>query len=179
MRQLLLTTQMQTVNKKEFLRHALTYGAYTGAVMMIASYITGLITGTTALGGIIIYIVLSIGILLGQKSWTLYRKPDPTPFFQATLYGITCGIGASIINALYVVTDLKLIHPNALDPVVEMSKQMLEQMKMFSQQDIEQATATIETIKIPMAIISYFLYNLFLSAIFSAISAFLSLLQKK
>ena len=48
-----------------------------------------------------------------------------------------------------------------------------------SEQDIQNATSMIETLKIPMTIISYLFYNMFISALFSAISAGLSLIQKK
>jgi len=170
---------MQQPAKIDFIRHALTYGAYTGAAMALATFLTEMATGKVAFGGIIIYIVLSIGILIGQKAWSISRLPDETHFIQSALHGFVCGMGASLINALYMVIDFKFFHTTALDAITEQSIQMIQQMQMFSQQDIQNATSMIETLKIPMTIISYLFYNMFISALFSAISAGLSLMQKK
>ena len=170
---------MQQPAKIDFIRHALTYGAFTGAAMAVATFLTELVTGKVALGGILIYVVMSIGILIGQKAWSMSRLPDTTPFMQSALHGFICGLGASVINALYLVIDFKFLHTSALDAITEQSIQMIQQMQMFSEQDIQNATSMIETLKIPMTIISYLFYNLFISALFSIISAALSLMQKK
>lgn len=170
---------MQQVDKKEFFRHALTFGAYTGSAMTVVTLITELITRQIAMGGIIIYLVLSTGILFGQKAWATLRKPDVVPYLQSALHGVVCGMGASVITALYLVIDLKFFHTDALDAITEQSMQTIQQMRMLSEQDMAEAASIVEAIKIPMTIISYLIYNLFLSSIFSAISAALSQIQKK
>ncbi|MBP5501259.1 MAG: DUF4199 domain-containing protein [Bacteroidales bacterium] len=170
---------MQKPAKIDFLRHALTYGAYTGIGMTLAMFITELITKQISFGGIIVYIALSSGILFGQKVWSAFRKPDPTPFMQLTLYGIVCGIGATIIASLYLVVDLKFVHTSALDTITEQSMEMMKQMKAFSEQDLQNAAGIIEALKIPITIISYFTYNLFIIALFSLFSAWISQFQKK
>ena len=126
---------MQKPAKIDFLRHALTYGAYTGIGMSLAMFITELITKQISFGGIFVYIVLSSGILYGQKGWTAFRQPDATPYLQLVLYGIVCGIGASIITSLYLVVDLKFVHTNALDGITEQTMDMMRQMKAFGEQD--------------------------------------------
>ncbi|MBR6177666.1 MAG: DUF4199 domain-containing protein [Bacteroidales bacterium] len=170
---------MQQPTKIDFLRHSLTYGAITGAAMALASFLTELVTGKVAFGGLLIYVVMSIGILIGQKAWTMLLLPNKTSFMQSAFHGFICGMGASLINSLYLVIDLKFLHTTALDTITEQSIQMIQQMQMLSEQDIQNATSMIETLKIPMTIISYLFYNMFISALFSAISAGLSLMQKK
>ena len=69
---------MQQPTKIDFLRHSLTYGAITGAAMALASFLTELVTGKVAFGGLLIYVVMSIGILIGQKAWTMLLLPNKT-----------------------------------------------------------------------------------------------------
>ena len=158
-------------------RHALTYGAYTGAVMAVAAVLTELVTKQLSFGGFFTYLLLSAGILFGQKAWI--RHDGQGTILPLTAHGIICGIGASLLMALYIVIDIKFVNTAAFDTAVEQSIQMLRESNSFAEQDLTAASAILDTCKIPFAIITYMIYNIVISLLFSLFSAWLIQLQNK
>ncbi len=177
---LLLPPEIQKqmeVSKKDLFRHALTYGAYTGAAMLVAAVITELVTRQLSFGGFLTYLLLSAGILFGQKAW--FRNNEQATILPLTAHGIICGFGASLIMALYIVIDLKFVNTSAFDTAVEQSMQMLRESHSFTEQDLTTAATILDTCKIPFAIITYMIYNIVISLLFSLFSAWLIQIQKK
>ena len=121
------------VSKKDMFRHALTYGAYTGAAMSVVAAITELITKQLSFGGFLTYLLLSAGILFGQKAWI--RQGGQASILPLTAHGIICGLGASIIMSLYIVIDLKFINTAAFDAAIEESMRMLSESQSFAEKD--------------------------------------------
>ncbi|MCQ2973804.1 MAG: DUF4199 domain-containing protein [Bacteroidales bacterium] len=166
-------------NKSKFYHHGLIYGAYSGIVISIVLWISELVKGEISFGGLITYIVLSTGILFCQRSWSFFHVENKPTFWNITFLGVVCGFGATLISSLYLTIDLKIIHPDALNEMTKQAISKMHEMKSLSSNEIEEAKVIFETLKIPMTILSYIIYNIFISFLFSAFSAWLAKIQKK
>ncbi|MCQ2252405.1 MAG: DUF4199 domain-containing protein [Bacteroidales bacterium] len=166
---------MTSEEKQAYLQHALKWGAMAGGILLMIMAL-GTMTGADgqklATAGLGHYIVLSSCIYLCQRS--MYRKDQSFTFAGLLALGVVCGVGASLFVDLYCAVYIKIIDPSFVDNALGDAQTILEQMDIYSHNQLEESVAIAKKSFLTMFMIANTMIYSFVSLLFALLGAFLS-----
>lgn len=158
------------------LRHALTWGSYSGAGLLITMFSTryNIIDGSgEQLAGFLVYLILSLGIYFSMHSIIRKIGIAEASFRRLFVIGIVCGLAASLFADLYIAVYAKMINPDSIQAVIDESMRMMKESKIYGSQELEMAAEMSKKVFVPVRIAVNTVFYLFLSAISSGLSAYM------
>jgi len=155
------------------LRHAMTYGAIIGLILIIYSILLYLMKLTfNTYFGIIQYFILAGGIYLGTKAFRDNFMKGYLSYGKALGMGVLISVFVGIITVFFSFIHMRFIDPGIIDQyIVEMEETLLRRGMTDSQIDLAMETSVkmlTSVWSIPIGVTSFTLYGLVISLITSA-----------
>lgn len=165
----------------DYLRHALTWGAISGGLLILyfaILYACG--DHDLQIGGIVPYCILSYTIYYCQLGWK--KRRQDIGYGGLLLIGLVCGFAASLFVDLYTGVYIKMLNPSYMDgsmqESINQSIELYRSNKIFSESELEQAQSLMQRMMTPMLMISSTIWYTIISLMLSAFSAFLINMKK-
>lgn len=162
-------------NKPAMMKHAMTYGAIIGLVLVVYSvilYITGL-TFNRGLG-FIQYVVLFVGIYMGTKSFRDNPQGGFITYGRALGIGVLISLFVGIISVFFQFILLKFIDPGLVEKSLIIMEEQFENSRFIPKDQIDAALeksrqGMTAIWSIPVGVLVFTIFGFIISLITSAI----------